>query len=121
MYADLALRFIAVYAQTLAGLCRVCDQGGAMHPLFQMMLDRIMTEKPDCVGISLSFSQQVPVGSTLGRLLRKHDAIKVILGGSVFGDSAEEFMRSIAATSRSKRNLWSLIDRKNSAFLAFGR
>ncbi len=92
VYADLLLRFVEVYSQTLAALCRACDQGAAMHPLFRMMLDRILAEKPDCVGISLSFSQQVAVGSTLGRLLRKDGAVKVILGGSVFGDSAADFM-----------------------------
>ena len=92
-YADLLLRFEQVYAQTLAGLCRSCDQGGDMHRLLQMMLDGVLAEKPDCVGISMSFSPQVAVGSTLGRLLRKRHGIKVILGGSVFGDCGEEFLR----------------------------
>ena len=92
VYADLLLRFVEVYSQTLAGLCGQFNRGGQLHPLFQMMLDCVVAEKPDCVGISLSFSQQVAVGSMLGSLLRKRHGIKVVLGGSVFSDSAAEFM-----------------------------
>ena len=92
VYADLLLRFVEVYSQTIANLCRSFEQGGALHPLLQLMLDSIMVEQPDCIGISLSFSQQVACGSLLGSLLRKQYGIKVILGGSVFTDSAREFM-----------------------------
>jgi radical SAM superfamily enzyme YgiQ (UPF0313 family) len=39
------------------------------------------------------FSEQLPVGALLGKLLRKRYGLPVVLGGSCFADCAEHFLK----------------------------
>lgn len=57
------------------------------------MLDAILAEKPDVVGFSMIFSNQLPVGALLGKLLRKRHKLPVVFGGSCFADTAEHFLK----------------------------
>src|SRR5581483_6003267 len=56
-------------------------------------LDVILAEKPDVVGFSMIFSNQLPVGALLGKLLRKRYGLPVAFGGSCFADAAEHFLK----------------------------
>jgi len=93
VYADLFLRFTELFTGELAALSQHCDESGVVSPLFQEYLNLIMAEKPDCVGFSMIFSQQLPIGKTLGRLVRQKYGLKVLFGGSIFSDHAANFIK----------------------------
>ncbi len=92
-YGELFLRFTETYTLGLAQMCEAHDKGAPLAPLLQEFLDVILAEKPDFVGISMIFSQQLPIGAKLGKLLRKNYGLPVVLGGSCFTDSAEHFLK----------------------------
>ena len=92
VYADLLSRFTSNYAQELAGFCRDYDVTGIVHPLIDAMIEKIVAESPDCVGVSMIFSDQVPIGITIGRILKKKYGLTVVFGGSVFTGSPETFL-----------------------------
>jgi hypothetical protein len=92
-YAELFLRFTEVYTRGLAELCAAHEQGAPLAPLLQELIDVILAEKPDVVGISMIFSEQLPIGALLGKRLRKDHGLPVVLGGSCFADSAPHFLK----------------------------
>jgi anaerobic magnesium-protoporphyrin IX monomethyl ester cyclase len=92
-YGDLFLRFTETYSRGLAGMCEAYDAGGRLSPLLREMLEVILEQKPDCVGFSMIFSDQLPIGATLGKLLRQNHGMKVLMGGSCFTDTAEHFIK----------------------------
>src|SRR5437879_4119043 len=61
--------------------------------IVQEFLDVILAEKPDAVGFSMIFSEQLPIGALLGKLLRTQHGLPVVFGGSCFADTAEHFLR----------------------------
>jgi hypothetical protein len=92
-YGELFLRFTEAYTQALTQACDVHETGGPLSPLLQEFLNVILAEKPDVVGFSMIFSQQLPVGALLGKLLRKQHRLPVVFGGSCFADCAEHFLK----------------------------
>jgi hypothetical protein len=92
-YGELFLRFTETYTRAFAQLCEAHENGAPLHPLIQEMLNRILAEKPDVVGISMIFNEQLPLGALLGKLLRKRYGLRVALGGSCFADCAEHFLK----------------------------
>ncbi|HMO17133.1 MAG TPA: radical SAM protein [Oligoflexia bacterium] len=92
-YADFFLRFTEFFTQQLAGMAEYCDQNNQIPYFFERCLEIIMNEKPDCIGISMIFSQQLPIGKTIGRLLRQNYKKKVLFGGSIFSDHAASFIK----------------------------
>jgi len=91
--ATLFLHLTEVFSQGLDGYCQSYNGQGPLMPLVQEMLDAIVAEKPDCVGFSMIFSQQLATGALLGKLLRQRFGLKVLMGGSCFTDTAEDFLR----------------------------
>jgi hypothetical protein len=90
---DLFLRFTEAYTQELTSLCVAHDKGAPLALLFEEFIKLILAEKPDVVGISMIFSEQLPIGAMLGKILRKKYGLKVVLGGSCFTDAAEHFLK----------------------------
>jgi hypothetical protein len=92
-YGEVFLRFTEACTQDLARLCDAHEQGAPLAPIFQDYLDLILSEKPDVVGISMIFSEQLPIGALLGKLIRKRTGLPVVFGGSCFADAAEHFLK----------------------------
>jgi hypothetical protein len=92
-YGEIFLRFTETYTRALTEACESYDKGGPRSPLIQEFIDAILAEKPDVVGFSMIFSNQLPVGALLGKLLRKEHGLPVLFGGSCFADSAEHFLK----------------------------
>jgi len=92
-YAALLLQLQNVLAQELMTYCDGYDPQTPLRPLLQELLDQILVEKPACVGFSMIFTQQLAVGALLGKLLRQRHGLKVLMGGSCFTDTAEDFLR----------------------------
>jgi hypothetical protein len=92
-YGELFLRFTEAYTQELAALCAAHENGNPLAPIFSEFLRLILAEKPDAVGISMIFSEQLPIGALLGKLLRKQHGLRVVFGGSCFADTAEHFLK----------------------------
>ncbi len=92
-YGELFLRFTETFTQQIGGACRACEQGGPVPPLFQEYIDAILAEKPDAVGFSMIFSEQLAIGALLGKILRKKNGLPVVFGGSCFADTAEHFIK----------------------------
>ena len=74
-YGDLFLRFTEAYTKLLTAACEAHHAGGPRHPLIQEFVDAILAEGPDVVGFSMIFSNQLPVGALLGKLLRKEHGL----------------------------------------------
>ncbi len=92
LYGELFSRFTHAFGQELAGYCRDFEHDAAPHPLITEMIGQIIAQKPHCVGLSLSYGDQLPAGITIGRILRKKFGLKVIMGGSVFSGSPQQFL-----------------------------
>ena len=92
-HAELFLRFTDYYTQQLGALCEAHQKRPDVPPIVQLMLDQVLAEKPDAVGISMIFSEQLPVGALLGKLLRKKYGLRVVFGGSCFADTVESFIK----------------------------
>jgi hypothetical protein len=92
-YAEFFLTFTETYTRALAGLCDLYEKGGPLSPLLKDLLELILREKPDAVGISMIFNEQLSIGALLGKLLRKMHGLRVVLGGSCFADCAEHFLK----------------------------
>jgi anaerobic magnesium-protoporphyrin IX monomethyl ester cyclase len=92
-HGDLFLRFTEAYTSELGALCDSYRAGLPLPPVIQDFLNLIMAEKPDVVGISMIFSEQLPIGALLGKLIRKHTGVRVVFGGSCFADTAEHFLK----------------------------
>jgi hypothetical protein len=91
-YGEIFLRFTEEFTKGLNAECESCEQGGPLPPLVTEMLNAILSHRPDVVGFSMIFSNQLPVGALLGKILRKEHRLPVLFGGSCFADSAEHFL-----------------------------
>jgi hypothetical protein len=92
-YGDMFLRFTDAFTRYLAALCENYQPGAPQSHIVQEFLDEILADKPDVVGFSMIFSEQLPIGALLGKLLRKRHGLPVVFGGSCFADTAEHFLR----------------------------
>ena len=54
-YGDLFLRFIESFSNDLQAMCDAFDRGGQLSPIIQEFLQRILSERPDAVGIAMIF------------------------------------------------------------------
>jgi hypothetical protein len=92
-YGEIFLRFTETYTKALTAACEAAEAGGPLNPLFEEFLAAILAQKPEVVGFSMIFSNQLPVGALLGKLLRKRHGLPVLFGGSCFADSAAHFLK----------------------------
>jgi hypothetical protein len=91
-YGEVFLAFTETYTKVLNDACDRYEAGERQAPIVQEMLDVILAEQPDVVGFSMIFSNQLPVGALLGKLLRTRHRLPVAFGGSCFADAAEHFL-----------------------------
>lgn len=92
-FGEVFLRFTETCTKAFAELCAAHQDGAPLSPMIQQLLNVILQEKPDVVGISMIFNEQLPLGALLGKLLRKNHGLPVALGGSCFADSAAHFLK----------------------------
>jgi radical SAM superfamily enzyme YgiQ (UPF0313 family) len=92
-YGQVFLEFTEAYTNILNDACDRYETSHTPAPIVQEFLDDILAEKPDVVGFSMIFSNQLPVGALLGKLLRKRYGLPVVFGGSCFADAAEHFLK----------------------------
>ncbi|MCL1960358.1 MAG: B12-binding domain-containing radical SAM protein [Desulfovibrionaceae bacterium] len=92
------------YGKLLADLTNVINEhlsraanahkpGAPLDPLLAEALQLMVSEPADFYGVSMIFSQQLPVGALFGRLLRQQTGKKMFFGGSCFTAGAEDFLR----------------------------
>ncbi|MBI5430471.1 MAG: radical SAM protein [Nitrosomonadales bacterium] len=86
-------RFIEFATKMLSADCAEWERTQQLSPLLRDCIAQILALKPSCVGISMIFSEQLPVGAALGRFLRQQAMLKVFMGGSCLIDGAEHFMK----------------------------
>ena len=92
-HADLFIRLTMAFSEFLEKDCKNFDSGGQSSQIPQRLIQRILDEKPDSVGFSMIFSNQLAIGATLGKCLRLKHGLKVYLGGSCFSEGAEHFIK----------------------------
>jgi anaerobic magnesium-protoporphyrin IX monomethyl ester cyclase len=85
-------RFCEFTTKKLAADCAEYERTQKLPPILQDCFKEILALKPDCVGISMIFSEQLPVGAALGRHLRQQAKLKVFMGGSCLIEGSEHFM-----------------------------
>jgi hypothetical protein len=86
-------RFVEFTTKVLAKSCAEYERSNKFPGLLQDCYNEILALKPDVVGVSMIFSEQVPVGAALGRQLRQQSKLKVFMGGSCLIEGAEHFMK----------------------------
>ena len=57
------------------------------------MLQIILNEAPDSVGVSMLFSHQLQIGVMLGRSIRSQAGLKVFFGGSLFAKKSDHLLK----------------------------
>lgn len=86
-------KFVEYTTKMLGVQCAEWERSQKLPPLLQDCIGQILALKPDCVGISMIFSEQLPVGAALGRFLRQQAKIKVFMGGSCLIEGPDHFLR----------------------------
>lgn len=86
-------RFIEFTTKMLAADCAEWERSQQLTPMLKDCIGQILALKPTVVGVSMIFSEQLPVGAALGRFLRQQAKLKVFMGGSCLIDGAVHFMK----------------------------
>jgi len=86
-------RFVEFTTKRLAKDCAEYERTQKLPPMLQDCIKEILALKPSCVGVSMIFAEQVPIGAALGRALRQQAKLKVFMGGSCLIEGAESFMK----------------------------
>lgn len=86
-------RFIEFTTKMFAADCAEWERSQQLSPLLKSCIAQVRGMNPKCVGISMIFSEQLPVGAAIGRFLRQQAKLKVFMGGSCLIDGAEHFMK----------------------------
>ncbi|MGC2164697.1 MAG: radical SAM protein [Gallionella sp.] len=86
-------RFVEFTTKVLARSCAEYERTNKFPGMLQDCYNEILALKPDCVGVSMIFAEQLPVGAALGRQLRQQAKLKVFMGGSCLIEGAEHFMK----------------------------
>jgi hypothetical protein len=85
--------FCQVATKMFAAECAEYERTDKFPPILAECVKEVMALKPDCVGISMIFSEQLPMGAALGRYLRQQEKVKVLMGGSCLIEGAEHFLK----------------------------
>jgi anaerobic magnesium-protoporphyrin IX monomethyl ester cyclase len=86
-------RFVEFTTKMLAADCAEWERSQRLSPLLKDCIGQVLALKPSCVGISMIFSEQLPIGAALGRFLRQQAKLKVFMGGSCLIEGAEHFLK----------------------------
>ena len=86
-------RFCQFSTKMFEAECAEYERSQKFPPILLDCVKEVLSLKPACVGISMIFSEQLPVGAALGRFLRQQAKLKVFMGGSCLIEGAESFMK----------------------------
>ena len=86
-------RFCQFATKMFEADCAEYERTQIFPPIFLDCVKEILALKPDCVGVSMIFLEQLPVGAALGRFLRQQAKLKVFMGGSCLIEGAEHFLK----------------------------
>lgn len=92
--AGIFLRFTEIFTEILHDECAHWEKTGTSSTVLDELLRQIRDTRPDILGVSMIFSQQLPLGAMLGRYARERWGIKVFFGGSCFTEGVEAFMEN---------------------------
>ncbi|MBI3776225.1 MAG: B12-binding domain-containing radical SAM protein [Gammaproteobacteria bacterium] len=90
---DVFSKFCQVTTKMFTAECAEYERTQKFPPLLADGIKEILALKPDCVGISMIFSEQLPMGAAIGRFLRQRTLLKVFMGGSCLIEGAEHFLK----------------------------
>lgn len=93
LYGRVFIQFTDVFAEILTAECAEWERTGELSVMLQALVDQVLQTQPEVVGVSMIFSQQLPIGAMLGRFMREQQQMKVFFGGSCFTEGVEHFMR----------------------------
>jgi anaerobic magnesium-protoporphyrin IX monomethyl ester cyclase len=93
LYGRVFIQFTDVFAEILTAECAEWERTGELSVMLQALVDQVLQTQPEVVGVSMIFSQQLPIGAMLGRFMREQRQMKVFFGGSCFTEGVEHFMR----------------------------
>lgn len=92
-FGGVFLRFTEIFTEMLHEECKQWEETGQKSVLLNAMLARIEVTQPEMLGISMIFSEQLPIGAMLGRYARQQWGRKVFFGGSCFTEGVEAFLK----------------------------
>ena len=92
-FGGVFLRFTEIFTEMLHAECKHWEETGQKSVLLDAMLGRIEATQPEMLGISMIFSEQLPIGAMLGRYARQQWGRKVFFGGSCFTEGVEAFLK----------------------------
>ena len=81
---EIFLNFVDVFGGILQSDCAEWELTGECSPPLSEMIAAVDARSPDCVGISVLFTQQIPIAAMLGRFQRIQRGRKVFFGGGCF-------------------------------------
>lgn len=88
----LFIRFTEVFVKVFHEECHLWETTQQLSPLLAEMCAEIDSFTPDIIGISMIFSDQLPIGAMLGRYQRQQRRRKVLMGGSCFTEGVQHFL-----------------------------
>ncbi len=86
-------KFCQVSTKMFTEECAAYEKSGNLPGILKECIQEIAALKPDCVGFSMIFSEQLPMGAALGRYVRENFKLPVLMGGSCLIEGAEHFMK----------------------------
>jgi len=93
LYGRVFIHFTDVFVEILTAECAHWERTGEMSVMLQALVEQVLRSEPEVMGVSMIFSQQLPIGAMLGRFMREQHHVKVFFGGSCFTEGVEHFMR----------------------------
>jgi anaerobic magnesium-protoporphyrin IX monomethyl ester cyclase len=87
VYADLMFRLINRECMSFQVLKNALKDKVPIPNLILEQAQRLLSEKPDVIGLSICYSQQLWLGLCLGKALKKHTSIPIIYGGTSFTEN----------------------------------
>lgn len=93
-HAGIFLRFTEIFTRILHEECAHWEKTGQSSPMLDALIAQIRATQPEVLGISMIFSQQLPIGAVLGRYAREQWGLQVFFGGSCFTEGVEAFMKN---------------------------
>lgn len=92
-FGGVFLRFTEIFTEILHGECEHWEKTGQSSVMLDAMLAQVQATQPDMLGVSMIFSEQLPIGAMLGRYARQQWGRKVFFGGSCFTEGVESFLK----------------------------
>lgn len=90
MYADLLLRLVAGEQSYIQSILTANE--GQPPPIINTWCEDLLKAKPNAIGISICYNQQLAYGLILARAIKKLTNVPIILGGGYFNDDSVEFL-----------------------------